>query len=414
MFGWFGKSTTEDVRAIEPETHVFIIGPEGARSLSHPSEELLALFGAQPTAAGVSVGTRTPLKCSPAFASIRLISELSGELPVHLFRRGKDDSRDRVRDHPVETLLNNFANPWTPGPQFRREVTLAALLEGRGLAKVIRVRKEIRELQPICGVTIKADEYSGEPKYVTPRKGGGSDDLSWRDILDVAALGGEAPAKLAREAIALSLILESHGARFFKNGGRPSGILSFKTALGPGVANEIADAWHEATDGGKRGGVVPLGSDVTYTPIDFTSTDSQYLENRKYQATEIGRFFGVPPTMIGTLEGATFTNSETLGSQFLAFVLNPWITAWKGAISRSMLTEQERRDHYIEFETKALVKADLKARFESYARAVGGPFLLPNEARAAENLPATDGGNKLNLPQGAPAPATTTEELANA
>ncbi|WP_365937525.1 phage portal protein, partial [Mesorhizobium sp.] len=86
----------------------------------------------------------------------------------------------------------------------------------------------------------------------------------------------------------------------------------------------------------------------------------------------------------------------------------------KGAISRSMLTEQERRDHYVEFETKALVKADLKARFEAYARAVGGPFLLPNEARAAENLAATDGGDKLNLPQGAPAPAITTEEPANA
>lgn len=402
----------EDVRAIEPEKHIFLIGPEGARSLSQPTEQLLSLFGAQPTAAGIQVGTRTPLKCSPSFACIRLISELTAELPVHIYRRGEDGSRDRVRDHPVETLLNSFANPWTPGPQFRREVTLAALLEGRGLAKVIRVRKEIRELHPLGGVTIKADEHSGEPKYVTPRKGGGSDDLSWRDVLDVAALGGEAPSKLAREAIALSLILESHGARFFKNGGRPSGILSFKTSLGPGVAKEIADAWHEETDGGKRGGVVPLGHDVTYKAIDFTSTDSQFLENRKYQATEIGRFFGVPPTMLGALEGATFTNSETLGSQFLAFVLNPWITAWQGAITRSMLTEQERRDHYVEFETKALVKADLKARFEAYARAVGGPFLLPNEARAAENLPATEGGNKLNLPQGAPAPATTREEPA--
>ncbi|RWD14180.1 MAG: phage portal protein [Mesorhizobium sp.] len=411
---WFGKSKAAEVRAIEPETHVFIIGPEGARSLSSPSDELLKLFGVQPTAAGIQVGTRTPLKCSTSFACIRLISELMGELPVHVYKRGKDDSRDRVRDHPIERLLNGFANPWTPGPQFRREVTLAALLEGRGLAKVIRVRKEIRELQPLCGVTIKADEYTGEPKYVTPKKGGGNDDLSWHDVLDVTALGGEAPSKLAREAIALSLILESHGARFFKNGGRPSGILSFKTALGPGVAKEIADAWHEETDGGKRGGIVPLGSDVTYTPIDFKSTDSQFLENRKYQGTEIGRFYGVPPTLLGMLEGATFTNSETLGSQFLAFVQNPWITAWLGAITRSMMTEEERRNHYAEFETKALVKADLKARFEAYARAVGGPFLLPNEARAAENLPATEGGNKLNLPQGAPAPATPTEEPANA
>jgi HK97 family phage portal protein len=408
MFNWFGKkSKTAEARSIEPESHVFLIGPEGARSLSNPSDELLRLFGVQQTAAGVDVGTRTPLKCSPSFACIRLISELMGELPVHLYRRTGDGSRERVREHPVETLLAGFVNPWTPGSQFRRETTLAALLEGRGLAKVIRVRKQIRELQPLPGATVKPDERTGEPRYST---NGGTDDLSWRDVLDVTALGGEAPAKLAREAIALSLILESHGARFFKNGGRPSGILSFKSALGPGVAKEIADAWHEQSDGGRRGGVVPLGHEVQYTAIDFKSTDSQYIENRKYQALEVGRFFGVPPTMLGMLEGATFSNSESLGTQFLAFVLSPWITAWQGAITRAMLTEEERRDHYVEFETKALVKADLKARFEAYARAVGGPFLLANEARASENLPATDGGDKLNEPQGAPAPATQSKE----
>jgi len=370
------------------------------RSIAHPQPLLLELFGATTTAAGVAVNPTSALKCSPAFACVRLISELMGELPAHVYRRNRDGSRERVRDHAAAILLNEFANPWTPGSEFRRETTLAALQYGRGLAKAIRVRGELRELHalPSTAVAVETDDLTGEPSYEVSLADGGTQALGWTDVLDVKAIGGEAPINLAREAIGLALTLEEHGAQYFKNGARPSGILTFKGSLSETIASTLSAAWQKAVGGDNRGKIVPVGGDASYHSIAFNSTDSQFLENRRFQLTEVARFFGISPVLLGVLEGATFANSETMGQQFLQFTLLPWIRAWQGAISRTLFTEEERRDHYIEFSVNDLVKADIAARFEAYSKAIGGPFMVPNEARARENMPATDGGDVLRVP----------------
>ncbi len=52
-----------------------------------------------------------------------------------------------------------------------------------------------------------------------------------------------------------------------------------------------------------------------------------------------------------------------------------------------MLTPDERQTSFIEFDTAALTRANLTARTDAYSKAVGGPWMLPNEARAFENRP---------------------------
>lgn len=63
----------------------------------------------------------------------------------------------------------------------------------------------------------------------------------------------------------------------------------------------------------------------------------------------------------------------------------------------------ERDSIEFEFNFDALLRADLKSRFESYRVAIASGVMTPNEARQYENLPAKEGGDKLYM-QGAMMP----------
>lgn len=387
-------------------SHVYMLAGGEVRalgSLSSPTAELLQLFTGTNTT-GIATGTRAALTCSASYAAIRLISDLVGELPLHAYRRGADGDRERLRDHPAEMLMRQ-ANPWTSGAELRREMTGSALLDGRGLAKVIRNRRGVPvELHQI-GATVEIDKDNKEPRYVISLDGGGTEILSYTDAVDVRALGAEAPAKLASEAIAISLLLERWGKQLFANHGRPSGLLIFKSKVDAATAKEVRERWDELTGGKLGGGPAVMGGGVEYVPLSFNSTDSQFLENRTHQTLEILRFFGIPPTMAGELQDASLNNSENLRRDMLVTCLGPWLSRWTEALTRCLLTPRERVDTYLAFETKALTTADLKATMEAFRQAVGGPWTTPNEARERLDMPRVDDADRLYPPQGTSVPA---------
>jgi phage portal protein BeeE len=87
-----------------------------------------------------------------------------------------------------------------------------------------------------------------------------------------------------REAIALAAALEQHGARFFGNSARPSGMLSIKGVASPDTISKIRSAWQLAHGGTKSGGTAIIASDAKYEQLTMSSVDAQYQELRAFQA----------------------------------------------------------------------------------------------------------------------------------
>src|SRR5690606_37278450 len=135
---------------------------------------------------------------------------------------------------------------------------LRALLNGESFARVIRVRGEPRELHMVRGVIVERDDATGEPIYKVPRKGGGHDRLSYLDVVHLESPTGSAPAKQAARAIQLALVLEKQALDLFRNGGRPSAILSFKGKLDPTTEQSIATAFDDAMTT-RAGKPIPMG-----------------------------------------------------------------------------------------------------------------------------------------------------------
>jgi len=134
---------------------------------------------------------------------------------------------------------------------------------------------------------------------------------------------------------------------------------------------------------------------ATWTPVAFKPVDQQFVELRKFAVEEICRVFRLPTIFAQDLSRAVWNTTEQSSINFVQFCLLPWINAWEAAYTRVLLTPRERQTHYIESLTAELLKADVKSQMEALRNAVGGAFLVPDEARRLLNYPPVNGGDEL-------------------
>jgi HK97 family phage portal protein len=151
----------------------------------------------------------------------------------------------------------------------------------------------------------------------------------------------------------------------------------------------------------------------------LASTDTQFLENRTFQISEIARAFRVPPTMLFELDRATWSNTEQMGREFLVYCLEPWLRSLEGALRRALLTPEERGSYAIRFDRDDLTRADLSTRATVINSLISSRVLNANEGRSWLGLPPRAGGDEFLNPNisasgnDAPPPPAPQKEAAN-
>jgi HK97 family phage portal protein len=375
-------------------------------SLSDPWSAVL-LGGAGPTAAGVAISPETAMRCTAVFGAIKVLAETVSQLPVHLYRRTADGGRERADDHPVEALLSDTANPWTPASEFRLIMETQLALHGNAFAWVGKGDAGIQELIPLDTrrVAVAADAVTMEPVYTVTDAEGRQRAYGRGEILHIRGVGaglyqGDSPVQMAREAIGLALVLEQHGAGLFGRGARPGGILKSPNFLTMEQRASLRASWDSQHQSGSNAGKTAiLESGLDFVPLQLSSVDAQFLEMRKFQLQEIARIWRVPLHLLADLDRVTHSNAEELGRQFLTFTLLPILRAWQDAMRLTLLTPEERKAGlYIEFLVDDLARADLAARFTAYSQAINAGVFNPNEVRAMENRSPYAGGEVFTRP----------------
>jgi len=363
---------------------------------------LLAASGG--TVAGVSVGPQTALRCAPAFACIRAIGETIETVPLHLHRRLPDGGRERVTDHPAARVLRGPCEFMTTS-EFKLTLGMHLATHGNFFAWIGRnVAGDPVELIPLGHgrVSVKTDDSTMAPVY-TLSTASGQRTLDRAELLHVRGPGldpykGDSPTELAREPIALALVLEKYAAGLFGRGARPAGVLK----MGGRITNEatlarLRSGFESLYRGGDNAGRVAILEDGTeWVPMQMSSTDAQFLELRRLQIQEISRYWRVPLSMIGDLERATWSNCEALALQFIQFTMLPLFKSIADALALSLLRPEERDDYFFDWVVDDFVKADLAARMQAYATAVSHGIMSPDECRALDNRgPVPDGSGAI-------------------
>ena len=359
--------------------------------------------------AGKTVTERSAMQMTAVYACVRILSEAIAGLPLHLYRYKEDGGKEKAIDHPLYLLLHDEPNPEMSSFVFRETLMSHLLLWGNAYAQVIRNGKgEVVALYPLMPgkMTVDRDEH-GQLYYSYQTSGAdaptlpdGTVILRPADVLHIPGLGfdglvGYSPIAMAKNAIGLAIATEEYGARFFANGATPGGILEYPgTVKNPDM---IRDSWNKGFAGSQNSGKVAiLEEGMKYTPISIAPEQAQFLETRKFQINEIARIFRVPPHMVGDLEKSSFSNIEQQSLEFVKYTLDPWVTRWEQALSRSLFTPEEKSRYFIKFNVEGLLRGDYQSRMAGYATARQNGWMSANDIRELENLdriPREDGGD---------------------
>lgn len=366
------------------------------------SDELLRIFGAIPTtAAGIAVNAETALRSPTVLAAVKAISETSGMLPIAV-RRRKGTGWEKVTNHPASNLLNRFSSPWCSSEQLRTQLAVDALLHrGGGFAQVIRVRGEPKELHRLHpnAVAVKVND-DGSPSYEVANAGGGTTALPWRDVIHLQAPGSTVdrsmcPTVLARDAIALDILLTEHEAKIFSGGGLPRLFLSPESGDITPEALAKAMAFVAKQMSKNIGEPVMLPASFKDSVKSFGLVEMAFAELRRLSVEDVARTYRTPLMIVGDLSRATYSNGETMGRQFLQLCLLPWLESWESGLTRALIDPADREDVELEFVVEDLLRGDTAARFTAYRNATGGAWMAPNEARELEGRQPVPGGDEL-------------------
>ncbi|HEY9369259.1 phage portal protein [Streptomyces sp.] len=365
--------------------------------------------GGEGTSSGVQVSEDTALHYGPFFAGVNVISGDLASLPLITYERLERGKR-RATDHPLYPLLHDAANDVMSAMAFRQTLMGHVLTWGNGYAEVVRQGGKVTALWPLRPDRVKPRVKRDGPgrvrlvyEYIDPVHGI-KDTLLPDEVLHIAGLGGDgirgwSVVRLAREAIGLGIATEKFGGTWFGNGSRPGGFVKHPGTLGDSAYNRLKASFenrHRGLDNANRVAILEEG--MEWQQVGIPPEDAQFLETRRFGVTEMARWLRLPPHKIADLERATFSNIESQQLDYVTSALRVWFVAWEQAISLRLLGQQERGRFFAEHLADALLRGDLKTRYEAYAIGRNWGWLSADDVAEMENRnPLPDGRGEVYM-----------------
>lgn len=362
-------------------------------------EQILEMLGGgTPTATGIAVSAESALRVPAVAAAVRTISEAAASLAIKVVEIGADGTETEAPGHPVAALLKGEANDWTSGFELIRSITIDALTRDKGgLAWVNRVGGEVREIIRYRPGFIQCD-YPDEDLHPVYRINGILQAPG--DVIHVRGPFDKSPLTLCREAIGVAIVMERHAAGLFGRAARPGGVIESPKPLGAEGSKAMIAGWRAAMEGtDKAGRTGILWDGAVWKQMQLSSVDAQFQQLRQFQIIEIvARGFGVPPSMVGDLTRATWSNSAEMQRQFLQLCLEPWLRALESAFRRALFTKEERTRFAVRFDRDDFTNVDLTARATAINSLVASRVINPNEGRSWLDMPPYEGGEVFANP----------------
>ena len=142
----------------------------------------------------------------------------------------------------------------------------------------------------------------------------------------------------------------------------------------------------------KNSGYIFLNSSISYEPLEKKKDAENEAKANASELNKIAAMFGVPVSIING--GA----NEEDKFNFINFTILPLLATIEASLNRDLLLEREQGKYYFAFDTKELLKGNLKERFEAYQIAIKNNIMSMDEVRDIENMPRLNlGFYKFNI-----------------
>jgi HK97 family phage portal protein len=387
----------------------------GSRSIENPSVPLSSATdewwggdGGKRSASGIRVTPSSALTCSPMWRGMTLVCNYVGKVPLYLYERLDDDTKQRAKKHPAYKLGLRKPNRLQTAYVFKQAMQMLAIGHGNSYAYIFRkgsgAPEEVLMLDQQATYPVM---HKGQLLYVTT-VGNRQRNLMPEDVIHIRGIGdgfmGLSMFDKARESLGRVLAAQKFGAKFFANGARASGVLMTPGSMRPDAAQNLLKDFEKKQSGlDNAHRTILLEEGAKYQQITVNPDDAQMIETAELGIRDVANWLGVPPHKLGDSSRQGYNSLEMENQSFLDDSIDPWFVNWEQEWADKLLTEKEKDEdtHVVEFLRQALIRADMAARSVFYGNALRNRWMLPDEVRARENmnpLPNGEGKKLLDPP----------------
>lgn len=384
----------------QPRRKSTLLGYLGQTIRLTDSKFWAGFFGGEPWA-GENVTPAAAMQISAVWAGIRLTAQTIGSMPKAIFE-DTPDGPVLARDGPTDLLIRVSPNDEQTPMEFWEQVVGCAELVGDGLARKHFIGRRVvaMTLMDPMRTQVKRNVAGGLEYHYTDDKG----RLLILPPVEVFhlkgfSLGGDrgmSTVSYGAQGMSLARAAEKTAGKLFRSGLRSSGFVNTGQVLEEPDRERLNKILGEYTGADKAGGIMLLEGGMTYTALSMNSRDAELLLTRKFQIEEIGRWFGLPPILLGhAVEGQTMWGSgvDSIIQAWLTLGLNQRLVRIEQAVSKRLMNAEERGRLYMKCNADALLRVNSAARATFLATMVQNGLLTRDEARALMERGKIAGGD---------------------
>ena len=349
----------------------------------------------------------TAMQLSSVWACVKLLAETVASLPLNVYKK-TETGREIDEEHPLYAIFTGRANRYQTKIEFFETVLLNLVVSGNAYCMITRSGNRITSLLPMMSSQVEVMLLDDGAIVYNYQHDGGLTVLSSQNVWHLKLMGngtvGMSPLAYQRNSVGIAQAAESAVTKIYRNGAKPSGVLTIDRVLTPTQRDQVRASFANLTVS-TDDRLMVLEGGMKFDGISLSPQDIELLASRKFQISEICRWYGVPSVMINDNNGATTWGSgiEQIMAGFYKLTLRPLLEKIEASIMVNLMTGPERSRMQVEFDFDALLRADAKSRFDAYRIGITAGVMTPNEARKLEHLPEMEGGDKLFI-QGAMMP----------
>jgi HK97 family phage portal protein len=271
-------------------------------------------------------------------------------------------------------------NRWQNGYEFRRSLTMQALLYGNAFAVINRtLGGDLLELLPLDIESVSLDLTKSEPMYRTRQYG----DVPMSSMLHIKAVGldglwGESPVRLCRTSLQVLAAQEQAQLEVMKNAGNPKLAFVHPGPLSEAARQSISEKFLQHHAGAENAGKpLVLAEGMRVERISSTLEDSGINAARAYSIEDVSRIYGVPAHMLGQASsGNAYGSLEWMGRTYHDACLSHWFAAWSAEVVHKLLPFGS-----LTFDVDSIIRPSLAEQMAALRTGVESGVITRNEAR---------------------------------
>lgn len=361
-------------------------------------------FSSSESWAGEHVTPQRAMQLSAVWSAIRLTSQTMASLPLTMFQDTASGPQP-VSGTDTGALITESPNDEQTPMEFWEQMVGCMELVGDGLARkhYIGRRTVAMTLMDPLRSQLKQNVMGGwEYHYVDDK--GRLLVLPPKEVFHLKGFGlggprGMSTVAYGAQTMGLAIAAQKTAGKLFKSGLRTSGFVNTGSVLEEPDRERLDKILKDYTGQENAGGLMLLEGGMTYTPLSMNAADAELLLTRKFEIEEIGRWFGMPPILLGhAVEGQTMWGSgvDSIIQAWMTLGLNLRIVRVQQAIRKRVQTVEERAEKvYAKYNADALLAVNSTSRAEFMSKMVQNALMTRNEARKKLELGNMPGGDKL-------------------